>query len=100
MNFYRGLFIRLFVCAVMFGGSLWVYANWDDISQIATGGRAIERTIGEHNGFETEAELNKMRKLHRYHGTNYSWREHGKRWFYRGGRRCELWDPWITEEGS
>jgi hypothetical protein len=53
--------------------------------------------IGKYNGFDTAREYELMKRLHRFHGTNSSFYEYDRWWFYRNGRRCELWDPLSRE---
>jgi hypothetical protein len=39
-------------------------------------------------------EYEKMRRLHEYHGTTYSWDIDGTEYFFtKGGEVAELWDP-------
>ena len=94
MDFFRGLFLAFLISLtiamiIMFGGR-WLVAHWDDMPW--QNDNAIEQVIG-NNGFDTKEQLELARKLHKYHGTNYSWTEHGKEWFYRDGKRVELWNP-------
>jgi len=77
--FLYTLFI-VFACVVVFS---WM------------GNKPEVRTEPEtYNGFATQGELNAMRYLHRYHGTDYS--ENGV--FYRDGVRHSLWDPRVRTD--
>ena len=62
--------------------------------------RKIEKSFSLGDWWDTP-EYERMKRLHQYHGTLYSWRLNGVDYFFtKDGRVAELWDPRSSESKS
>jgi hypothetical protein len=64
------------------------------IGTICLNAVSADLNMWSFNGFDSYTEYLKMRRLHKYHGTDHSINDGDGEWYYyRNGRKCFLWDP-------